>query len=134
MLHHVQDLAIGFVEHYGYFGLFIMMVVGNIGAPIGSEIVLPVTGGLVATGHLSNVWIAIAVAVLIGVRFRIRERRASGVERSWRRTVVHDALAEGDRARHLPDEVADHLYDRRLHAVHSRLILHGLHSGVHYIG
>ena len=63
MLHHLQDFVIGFVSHYGYAGLFIAMVFGNVGAQVGSEIIMPVTGGLVATGHLSSLWAAILVAV-----------------------------------------------------------------------
>lgn len=53
----------GLVDQYGYFGLFIALVLGNIGAPVGSELVLPAAGGLTATGHLNNVWLTIAVAV-----------------------------------------------------------------------
>lgn len=51
------------VDQYGYLGLYIVMTLANIGAPVGSEIVLPAAGALAATGHLSSAWIAIAVAV-----------------------------------------------------------------------
>ena len=61
---HLQDLVIGLVDHYGYVGLFIGMALANIGAPIGSEIVLPVAGGLTATGHLPALWMTIAVSVV----------------------------------------------------------------------
>ena len=60
---HLQSTIIGLVDHFGYAGLFIGMALGNIGAPIGSEIVLPVAGGLVATGHLSSLWLTILTAV-----------------------------------------------------------------------
>lgn len=40
------------------------MTLANIGAPVGSEIVLPLAGGMAAKGLLSSVWLAIAVAVL----------------------------------------------------------------------
>lgn len=62
-MEHLQQAIVGLVDHYGYFGLFVALLLGNVGAPIGSELVLPTSGGLAATGHLSNVWIAIAVAV-----------------------------------------------------------------------
>ena len=50
-------------------------------------------------------------------------------ERRRRRTVVHDALAERNRARRLPDQVADDGDDRRLDRVHPRAeTSHGLAS------
>ena len=52
------------VDATGYLGLFIVMVLGNIGIPIGTEIVLPAAGALAAKGHLSSVWIAGVVATL----------------------------------------------------------------------
>lgn len=60
----IEHAVVGLVDQYGYFGLFVALVLGNIGAPIGSELVLPAAGGLTATGHLSNLWITIAVAVV----------------------------------------------------------------------
>lgn len=60
---HLEAVVIGLVDHYGYAGLFVGMALGNIGAPIGSEIVLPVAGALTATGHLSALWLTIVVAV-----------------------------------------------------------------------
>lgn len=53
-----------FVEHWGYGGLFVVMTLANIGAPVGSEIVLPGAGILVGKHLLSNIWICLAVAVL----------------------------------------------------------------------
>ena len=55
---------VSLVDHYGYFGLFVVMALGNIGAPIGAEVVLPAAGALTATGHLANVWLTIVVVVL----------------------------------------------------------------------
>jgi len=54
---------VGFVDHYGYAGLFVALLLGNIGAPVGSELVLPAAGGLTATGHLSSLWLTVLVAV-----------------------------------------------------------------------
>ena len=39
------------------------MALANIGAPVGSEVILPAAGALAATGHLSNIWIALGVAI-----------------------------------------------------------------------
>lgn len=61
---HLQDIIVSLVDHYGYGGLFIVMALGNIGAPIGSEVVLPLSGALTATGHLANLWLTIVVTVI----------------------------------------------------------------------
>lgn len=62
-MENLQHFVVGLVDQYGYFGLFVALVLGNVGAPIGSEIVLPVSGALTATGHLSRLWLTIGVAV-----------------------------------------------------------------------
>ena len=59
----LQHFVVSLVDQYGYLGLFLALTLGNVGAPVGSEIVLPVAGGLTATGHLSALWLTIAVAV-----------------------------------------------------------------------
>jgi membrane protein DedA with SNARE-associated domain len=61
---HFQQAVIGFIDHYGYFGLFIAIALGNFGVPIGSELVLPAAGALTANGHLGTLWLTIAVALL----------------------------------------------------------------------
>ena len=38
------------------------MVLGNIGLPVGTEVVVPAAGALAATGHLSSWWLAALVA------------------------------------------------------------------------
>jgi len=65
----VEQLAhffLNLVDATGYPGLFLVVVLSNVGipSPIGTETVLPAAGALVATGHLSSVWIAAAVATL----------------------------------------------------------------------
>jgi membrane protein DedA with SNARE-associated domain len=60
---HVQQGVAALIDHYGYFGLFIGMTLGNIGVPIGTELLLPGAGALTATGHLSNLWLTIVVAL-----------------------------------------------------------------------
>ncbi len=62
-MEHFQQAVIGLIDHYGYLGLFIALVLGNCGVPIGSEIVLPVAGALTATGHLNSLWLTIGVAL-----------------------------------------------------------------------
>lgn len=63
-MEHFQQLVMHFIDQYGYGGFFVVMALGNIGAPIGSEVVLPLSGGLTATGHLPYLWATILVAVL----------------------------------------------------------------------
>lgn len=62
-MEHFQQAVIGLIDHYGYAGLFLALVLGNFGVPIGSEIVLPVAGALTATGHLNSLWMTVAVAL-----------------------------------------------------------------------
>jgi membrane protein DedA with SNARE-associated domain len=40
------------------------MALGNIGVPVGTELVVPAAGALTATGHLSNIWLTGLVATL----------------------------------------------------------------------
>jgi membrane protein DedA with SNARE-associated domain len=61
---HLPAILVALVDHAGYLGLFLAMAVGNIGAPVGSEVILPAAGALVATGHLHSLAIVIGVAVL----------------------------------------------------------------------
>lgn len=63
-MHALTTFFLNLVDHAGYAGLFVAMTLANIGAPIGSEIVLPAAGALAATGHLSSVWLAIVLAVV----------------------------------------------------------------------
>lgn len=62
-MHALTAFFLNLVDHAGYAGLFIAMTLANVGAPVGSEIVLPAAGALAATGHLSSVWLAIVLAV-----------------------------------------------------------------------
>lgn len=63
-MQHLEQTVIALINHYGYFGLFTALALGNFGVPIGSEIVLPVAGALTATGHLGSLWLTIAVALV----------------------------------------------------------------------
>lgn len=62
-MEHLQQAIIALIDSYGYFGLFIALALGNMAVPIGTEVILPVAGGLTATGHLSNLWLTIAVSL-----------------------------------------------------------------------
>ncbi len=63
-MHGVTQFFLNLLHHLGYGGLFAAMTIANIGAPIGSEIILPASGALAAKGYLSSVWICIIVAVV----------------------------------------------------------------------
>jgi membrane protein DedA with SNARE-associated domain len=60
---HLQQAIVALIDHYGYWGLFIGLALGNLGAPVGTEVILPVAGALTATGHLSSLWLTIVVAL-----------------------------------------------------------------------
>jgi membrane protein DedA with SNARE-associated domain len=60
---HLQQSILWLIDTYGYVGLFAAIALGNMAVPIGTEVVLPVAGALTATGHLSNLWLTIAVAL-----------------------------------------------------------------------
>jgi len=57
-------MLLALVDHAGYAGLLLVMAIGNVGVPVGSEIILPAAGALVATGHLHSLPITIAIAVV----------------------------------------------------------------------
>jgi membrane protein DedA with SNARE-associated domain len=63
-LEHFTHFLIHLVDKLGYPGLFLVMVLGNLGVPVGTELVVPAAGALAATGHLSSVWLAALVATL----------------------------------------------------------------------
>ena len=54
------------VVHLGYAGLFVVMFLGNLGAPAGPEFVMPAAGALAAQGHFPGIpgiptWILVAL-------------------------------------------------------------------------
>ena len=63
-MEHLQQAVAALIDHYGYFGLFAGLALGNLGVPIGTELLLPAAGALVATGHLSSLLLTILVALL----------------------------------------------------------------------
>lgn len=50
------------IDRAGYPGLFLVMLLGNMGIPVGTELVVPAAGALAASGHLSNLWLAATIA------------------------------------------------------------------------
>ncbi|MFY9719900.1 MAG: DedA family protein [Candidatus Cybelea sp.] len=62
-MEHFQQTVVSLIDSYGYVGLFVGLALGNMAVPVGTEIILPVAGALTATGHLSNLWLTIAVAL-----------------------------------------------------------------------
>lgn len=62
LTHIVHDVVV----HLGYLGLFLVMMLGNMGAPAGTEIVMPTAGGLAAQGHFPGVP-GVATWLLVGL-------------------------------------------------------------------
>lgn len=63
-MEHAIHLITGFIDREGYAALFVIMALGNIGVPVGTEVVMPIAGGFVAKGHLSSLWITALVGTL----------------------------------------------------------------------
>jgi membrane protein DedA with SNARE-associated domain len=49
---HLAPYFHNLVLHFGYAGLFVVMFLGNMGMPTGTEVVMPTSGALAGTGHL----------------------------------------------------------------------------------
>ncbi|HEY1216084.1 MAG TPA: DedA family protein [Bryobacteraceae bacterium] len=49
-----------FLSHYGYTGLFGLLVLGIVGLPVPDETLLVLTGYLISQGHLHPVWAFVA--------------------------------------------------------------------------
>lgn len=99
-MHEFTTFFLNLVQHAGYWGLFVAMTLANIGAPIGSEIVLPAAGAAAAKGLLSSVWVAVALAVtaeLVGQSIGYAIGRFGGrpfVDRYGRYVHFHHAEME----------------------------------------
>ncbi|MEO6991282.1 MAG: DedA family protein [Candidatus Baltobacteraceae bacterium] len=65
-MEHIYQVFLQIVDHAGYPGLFLVMTLGALGVPVGTEVVMPTAGALAATGHghLSSVWLAGIVGTL----------------------------------------------------------------------
>lgn len=57
------DLAVGVIRHLGYGGVFVLMTLESMVAPVPSEAVMPFAGFLVANGTM-KLWAVVAAATL----------------------------------------------------------------------
>jgi len=64
-MEHFQSLILGLVHAYGYAGLFIIMMLGNLAVPVGSEIALVAGGAAAGAGQLSS-WLLVGLAATLG--------------------------------------------------------------------
>lgn len=69
---HLTQIFHDLVVHFGYAGLFVVMFLGNMGAPAGTEIVMPFAGALGAQGHLGGLS-GLPAWVLVGLVGTIAE-------------------------------------------------------------
>lgn len=60
-----QSLVLALVHDFGYAGLFVVMILGNVAMPVGTEIVVPIAGAAAAAGHLSS-WILVGAIATLG--------------------------------------------------------------------
>jgi membrane protein DedA with SNARE-associated domain len=59
------------IVHFGYPGLFVVMALGNMGMPAGTEIVVPTAGALAGQGHFGTggvvpAWLLVAITATLG--------------------------------------------------------------------
>jgi membrane protein DedA with SNARE-associated domain len=69
-MEHLSQTLHFLVVHFGYAGLFLVVVLGNLGVPAALEVVLPTAGALAAQGHLPAVgglpgWIVAAIVATV---------------------------------------------------------------------
>ena len=65
-MEHLTTIFHDLVVHFGYAGLFVVMFLGNMGAPAGTELVMPTAGALAATGHFPTAgglpgWVTVGI-------------------------------------------------------------------------
>jgi membrane protein DedA with SNARE-associated domain len=51
---HLSNFFHELVVHFGYAGLFLVIFLGNMGLPAGTEVVIPTAGALAGSGHLPS--------------------------------------------------------------------------------
>ena len=61
----LQTLVLGLIHHYGYAGLFVVMVLGNLAIPVGTEFIVPAAGAAAGAGHLSS-WLVVGAIATLG--------------------------------------------------------------------
>ena len=70
-MEHLTQTLHDLVVHFGYAGLFVVVVLGNLGMPAALEVMVPTAGGLAAQGHLAPVgplpgWVVVALVATFG--------------------------------------------------------------------
>jgi len=70
-MEHISAFFHAAVVHFGYAGLFVVMFLGNMGMPTGTEVAMPTAGALAATGHLPALgplpgWIIVGTVGMLG--------------------------------------------------------------------
>jgi membrane protein DedA with SNARE-associated domain len=70
-MEHLTQTLHDLVVHFGYAGLFVVVVLGNLGMPAALEVMVPTAGALAAQGHLAAIgplagWIVVAVVATFG--------------------------------------------------------------------
>jgi membrane protein DedA with SNARE-associated domain len=65
-MEHLSQTFHDLIVHLGYAGLFVVMFLGNIGTPVGTEVVMPTAGALAAQGHFPALG-ALPAWVLVGL-------------------------------------------------------------------
>ena len=70
-MEHLTQTLHDLVVHFGYAGLFVVVMLGNLGMPAALEVMVPTAGGLAAQGHLAPVgplpgWIVVALVATFG--------------------------------------------------------------------
>ena len=63
MMHHLLEVWVGWVQHWGYFGIVILMAMESSIFPVPSEVVIPPAAFLAAQGHLNFSGVIIAGTV-----------------------------------------------------------------------
>lgn len=63
LLEYLVEFMTGIISAGGYAGVFILMALESMIAPVPSEAVMPFAGFLVAQGNLSTIWVIIAAAL-----------------------------------------------------------------------
>jgi membrane protein DedA with SNARE-associated domain len=70
-MEHLTQLLHDIVLHFGYAGLFLVVLAGNLGMPAALEVMVPTAGGLAAQGHLPGVgplagWVVVGIVATLG--------------------------------------------------------------------
>jgi membrane protein DedA with SNARE-associated domain len=70
-MQHVAEFFHTLVVHFGLIGLFVAMTLGNIGIPVGTELLMPTAGALAGSGHFPGLgpipaWVLVGLVGTLG--------------------------------------------------------------------